>query len=126
LVKKYHKPYIVAHIAELLDLSPTDTVFEVGAESGYQAAVMSHLANSVITVESIASLVNAAQNRFIYMEINNIFVFEGNGGVGVQEQNLYYAILMSAGGSAPQISCLLILQLNFGGRIVALIGSSSN
>ena len=118
------QPYIVAHIAELLDLSPTDTVFEVGAGSGYQAAVLSLLANSVITVESISSLVHAAQNRFVCMGINNVFVFEGDGSVGMPEQGPYDAILISA--AAPQIPRPLILQLKFGGRLVAPIGSSSN
>jgi protein-L-isoaspartate(D-aspartate) O-methyltransferase len=118
------QPYIVAHIAELLDLSPTDTVFEVGAGSGYQAAVISRLANRVITVESIASLVNAAQNRFVCMGINNVFVFEGDGGMGMPEQGPYDAILISA--ASPRIPCPLILQLKFGGRLVAPIGSSSN
>ena len=118
------QPYIVAHIAELLDLSPTDTVFEVGAGSGYQAAVLSRLVNRVITVESIPSLASAAQNRIISMGINNVIVFEGDGGMGMPEQAPYDAILISA--AAPQIPKPLMLQLKIGGRLVAPIGPNTS
>ena len=57
------QPYIVAHMSELLRISQNDTVLEVGTGSGYQAAVLSQLANHVITVESIASLANEAKER---------------------------------------------------------------
>ena len=65
------QPYIVAHMSELLRLSPIDIVLEVGTGSGYQAAVLSHLANQVITVESIPLLADEAQGRMQSMEINN-------------------------------------------------------
>ena len=118
------QPYIVAHVAELLELSPTDTVFEVGAGSGYQAAVLSRLVNRVITVESIPSLARAAQNRLISMGINNVIVFEGDGGMGMPEQAPYDAILISA--AAPQIPKPLMLQLKIGGRLVAPIGPNTS
>ena len=118
------QPYIVAHVAELLELSPTDTVFEVGAGSGYQAAVLSRLVNCVITVESIPSLASAAQNRIISMGINNVIVIEGDGGMGMPEQAPYDAILISA--AAPQIPKPLMLQLKIGGRLVAPIGSNTS
>lgn len=118
------QPYIVAHVAELLELSPTDTVFEVGAGSGYQAAVLSRLVNRVITVESIPSLASAAQNRIISMGINNVIVFEGDGGMGMPEQAPFDAILISA--AAPQIPKPLMLQLKIGGRLVAPIGPNTS
>ena len=118
------QPYIVAYVAELLEISSTDTVLEVGAGSGYQAAVLSRLADHVIAVESISALASAAQNRIASMRINNVIVFEGDGGMGMPAQGPYDAILISA--AAPQIPAPLMAQLKTGGRLVAPIGSATS
>ena len=117
------QPYIVAHMSELLRLSPNDIVLEVGTGSGYQAAVLSHLANQVITVESIPLLADEAQGRMQSMEINNVTVLEGDGGLGTPTYGPYDAIIMSA--AAPKIPVPLMLQLKIGGRLVAPIGTTT-
>ena len=117
------QPYIVAHMSELLRLSSNDIVLEVGTGSGYQAAVLSHLANQVFTVESLTSLVKQAQNRMQSMGINNVIVVEGDGGLGVPNNGPYDAIIMSA--AAPKIPAPLMLQLKIGGTLVAPIGTTT-
>ena len=118
------QPYVVAHMSELLCLSPNDIVLEVGTGSGYQAAVLSHLANQVITVESITSLANQAEDRLQSMGINNVVVLEGDGGLGTPNHGPYDAIIMSA--AAPKIPTPLMLQLKVGGRLVAPIGTTTS
>ncbi len=118
------QPYIVAHMSELLRISPNDTVLEVGTGSGYQAAVLSQLANHVITVESIASLANEAKERLQSMGIHNISVLQGDGGLGTPHHGPYEAIIVSA--AAPEIPEPLMLQLKIGGRLVAPIGQSND
>ena len=116
------QPYVVAHMSELLRISPNDIVLEVGTGSGYQAAVLSHLANQVITVESIPLLADEAQGRMQSMEINNVTVLEGDGGLGTPNYGPYDAIIMSA--AAPKIPVPLMFQLKIGGRLVAPIGTT--
>jgi len=118
------QPYIVAHMSELLRLSPNDIVLEVGTGSGYQAAVLSHLANQVVTVESIPSLANEAEDRLQTMGANNVAVLEGDGGLGAPNYGPYDAIIISA--AAPKIPVPLMLQLKIGGRLVAPIGTTNS
>jgi protein-L-isoaspartate(D-aspartate) O-methyltransferase len=118
------QPYIVAHMSELLRLSPNDIVLEVGTGSGYQAAVLSHLANQVVTVESIPSLANKAEDRLQNMGVNNVAVLEGDGGLGAPNYGPYDGIIISA--AAPKVPVPLMLQLKIGGRLVAPIGTTTS
>ena len=118
------QPYIVAHMSELLRLSPNDIVLEVGTGSGYQAAVLAHLANQVVTVESIPSLANEAEDRLQTMGANNVAVLEGDGGLGAPNYGPYDAIIISA--AAPKVPVPLMLQLKIGGRLVAPIGTTNS
>jgi protein-L-isoaspartate(D-aspartate) O-methyltransferase len=118
------QPYIVAHMSELLRLSPNDIVLEVGTGSGYQAAVLAHLANQVVTVESIPSLANEAEDRLQTMGVNNVAVLEGDGGLGAPNYGPYDAIIISA--AAPKVPVPLMLQLKIGGRLVAPIGTTNS
>ena len=118
------QPYIVAHMSELLRIGPNDTVLEVGTGSGYQAAVLSHLANHVITVETIPLLANEAKETIQSMGIKNISVLKGDGSLGTPHHGPYDAIIVSA--AAPRIPSPLILQLKTGGMLVAPIGTKNN
>lgn len=117
------QPYVVARIAELLHPSPEDRVLEIGAGSGYQAAVLSRLARNVYSVERIPALARRAQqvlSKLGYINVS-ISVFDGTYGWG--EWAPYAAIAVAAG--APEIPAPLLDQLALGGRLVIPVGGET-
>lgn len=115
------QPYIVACMTALLRLTPADTVLEIGAGSGYQAAVLARLARRVFTVECIPVLAQAAAERLRALGVENVEVLPGDGGAGLPEHAPFPAILVSA--AAPRVPQPLLAQLANGGRLIAPIGS---
>lgn len=115
------QPYIVALIAEALSLEGHERVLEVGAGSGYQAAVVSLLAGEVIAVESHPSLAASARERLARLGYANIRVEEGDGSAGWPQCAPYDAILVTA--AAPSIPEPLLAQMAEGGRLVIPVGS---
>jgi protein-L-isoaspartate(D-aspartate) O-methyltransferase len=114
------QPYIVALMTELLDPKPGDRILEIGAGSGYQAAVLSVLARRVITIERIQEVAELARSNLIKLGITNVDLVVGDGTIGYSANAPYNGILITA--ATPQIPQPLIDQLADGGRLVAPVG----
>ena len=117
------QPYIVALITEALRLQPTDRVLELGAGSGYQAAVLAELVpdGNVVTVELVPSLAQQARETLVGLGYGNIVVEESTGSLGCPRLGPYDAIVVSA--AAPTLPPTLLSQLALGGRLVVPVGS---
>ena len=116
------QPYIVALMTDLARVEPHHTVLEVGTGSGYQAAVMAHLARTVYTVEIIEPLGLQAAHRLQAMGYANVHARLGDGYHGWEEHAPYDAILVTA--AASHVPPPLIRQLKPGGRMVISVGAS--
>jgi protein-L-isoaspartate(D-aspartate) O-methyltransferase len=114
------QPYIVAAMLASLELDGTERVLEVGAGSGYAAAVLGHCAREVWTIERIAALAEQARARLARLGMANVHVVHADGTRGLLEHAPYDAILVSAGG--PEVPAALIEQLAPGGRLVMPVG----
>lgn len=114
------QPYIVALMIHAAGVKRGDRVLEVGAGSGYAAAVIGRIAAHVIAVERQVELVRIARERMIRLGIRNVEIVEGDGSLGWPAGAPFDAILAAASGShVPQP---LIDQLVPGGRIVMPLG----
>jgi protein-L-isoaspartate(D-aspartate) O-methyltransferase len=115
------QPYVVALMIEAAKIAPSDKVLEVGAGSGYAAAVLGRLALSVIGVERIRELAAEARDRLAGLGFDNVRLVEGDGTLGYSEEVPYDAILCAASGrDVPQS---LVAQLAPGGRLVMPLGA---
>lgn len=114
------QPYIVAFMTESLNLRSSDKVLEIGTGSGYQAAVLSKIVDTVCTIEIIKDLALSAKKRLGAMEYHNVQVKWGDGYHGWPEKAPFDAIMVTAG--ADSIPRPLIDQLKDGGRIIMPIG----
>ena len=117
------QPYIVALMAEAAKLSPDDRVLEVGAGSGYAAAVLGEIAGQVIAVERHAALASAARERLEELGYVDIVIRTGDGSLGLPEEAPFDAILVAAG--APAVPRALKEQLAPGGRLVIPVGGGA-
>ncbi|WP_407352539.1 protein-L-isoaspartate(D-aspartate) O-methyltransferase [Luteimonas sp. R10] len=117
------QPYIVALMIEAAGVAAGDRVLEVGAGSGYAAAVMSRIAGHVHAIERHASLTEAAQRRFDALGYDNIELRTGDGSRGWPEAAPFDAILVAAG--APEPPRALREQLAIGGRLVVPVGEDA-
>ncbi|MFZ5424619.1 MAG: protein-L-isoaspartate(D-aspartate) O-methyltransferase [Patescibacteria group bacterium] len=116
------QPYVVARMCELLNLKGDEKVLDIGSGSGYQAAVLSKIADQVFAVEVIPELVSSAKNVFSKLNYDNITVVVKNGRLGLSEYAPFDAIKSAAASNGvPEI---WFTQLKVGGRIVAPIGKS--
>lgn len=114
------QPFIVAFMTELLDVQPHDNVLEIGTGSGYQAAVLSHLAGSVCTVEVIPLLAKQAQERFKQLGYRDILTHIGNGAEGWPQHSPYTKIIVTA--AAETVPPALLEQLAPKGKMVMPLG----
>jgi protein-L-isoaspartate(D-aspartate) O-methyltransferase len=114
------QPYIVALMTELLRIRATDTVLEIGAGSGYQAAILSALAKSVITIERIDRVAALARANLAAVGAKNVQIIIGDGTRGYPAGAPYNGIIVTA--ATPQIPAPLTIQLGEGGRLVAPVG----
>ena len=114
------QPYIVAFMVEALDLKGGETVLEIGAGSGYAAAVLSRIAGRVFTVERIGQLAEKAATVLADLHYDNVLVRHGDGTQGWPDYAPYDAIIVAAGG--PSVPDSLKQQLKIGGRLVIPIG----
>jgi protein-L-isoaspartate(D-aspartate) O-methyltransferase len=114
------QPYIVARMAEAAEIDPADTVLEVGAGSGYAAAVLSHLAGQVVAIERHAALAEKAMARLEKFGRRNVEIRAGDGTKGWPEKAPFDAIVVSAGG--PAAPKALKEQLEIGGRLIIPVG----
>ncbi len=116
------QPYIVAYMTQALML-PADgqcNVLEIGTGSGYQAAILSQLVQTVYTVERIPPLADRARKIFDLLGINNIQIKVSDGGYGWADHAPYDGILTTA--AAPDIPRPLLSQLKEGARLIAPVG----
>ena len=110
------QPYIVARMTELLGLTGSETVLEVGTGSGYQAAVLGRLAAEVWTVERHPELADRAASLLSELGLENVHVVVGDGTLGLPEHAPYDAVIVTAAG--PSVPPALREQLALGGRMV--------
>ena len=118
------QPYITALMTELLYPSNNEIILEIGTGSGYQSAILSHLAKFVVTVEIKKNLADRAKRILKSLNVTNVTVMTGNGKVGWKEKAPYDGIIVTAG--AEEIPNNLIDQLKVGGRMVIPIGKNGN
>ena len=114
------QPFIVAAMAEALELGAHDRVLEIGTGSGYAAAVLGEIAEEVYTIERHRPLADQAERRLRELDYRNVHVLCGDGTLGWPEHAPFDAILVSAGG--PEVPRVLVEQLAPGGRIVIPVG----
>jgi len=112
------QPTVVARMAELLELRPTDRVLDVGTGSGYHAAVLSHLADHVWGIELEEQLALRAARSLTRAGIENVTVLFGDGNLGLPEHAPYDAINIAATATG-QVPAALEQQLALGGRLIA-------
>lgn len=118
------QPLIVAHMAEALELSPQERVLEIGAGSGYAAAILSRIAKEVFTIERHRDLADGARDRLKRLGYDNVQVRWGDGTRGWPEEAPFDAIVVAAGG--PGIPPALLEQLRVGGRLVIPVGQEQD
>jgi protein-L-isoaspartate(D-aspartate) O-methyltransferase len=114
------QPYIVALMIEAAGIAPGDRVLEIGAGSGYAAAVMSRVASEVIGVERHAELAGLARERMERLGYGNVRIIEGDGTAGLPAEAPFEAILCAASGS--HVPEALRRQLAIGGILVMPVG----
>ncbi|WP_456441179.1 protein-L-isoaspartate(D-aspartate) O-methyltransferase [Caldithrix abyssi] len=114
------QPYIVAFMTEQLHLKPTDRVLEIGTGSGYQAAVLAEIVDSVYTIEIVPELARIARERLQELGYDNVQVKQGDGYNGWPEKAPFDAIIVTA--APPNIPPPLLEQLKIGGVMVLPVG----
>lgn len=118
------QPYIVALMIEAAEVRPGDRVLEIGAGSGYAAAVLGHIADSVHTVERHEPLAETARDNLEKAGVGNVEIHLGDGTLGWPAAAPYDAILVAAGG--PSVPASLKSQLKPGGRLVIPVGEEDS
>jgi protein-L-isoaspartate(D-aspartate) O-methyltransferase len=114
------QPYIVALMIQAAAIKTGDVVLEVGAGSGYAAAVIGCIAARVVAIERQHDLVEVARQRLERLGYGNVTIVEGDGTRGCPDQAPFDAILAAASGS--HVPSALIAQLAPNGRIVMPLG----
>lgn len=114
------QPYVVAITAQALHLTGHERVLEIGAGSGYAAAILGMLAREVITIERIEELAKRAAETLAGLGISNVHVHHADGTLGWPAEAPYDAIAVAAGAPTPPPA--LLAQLSIGGRLVIPTG----
>jgi len=115
------QPYIVALMTELAGISPQSEVLEIGSGSGYQAAILGEIADSVFTIEIIPELAKRASSILDSLEYDNIVTRCGDGYSGWPDKAPFDAIIVTA--APDHIPQPLVDQLKVGGRMIIPVGS---
>jgi protein-L-isoaspartate(D-aspartate) O-methyltransferase len=116
------QPSVVGLMTQALRVTPRDKVLEVGTGSGYQAAILSHLARRVYTVERHRPLVATASAVFQQLDLSNITPILGDGSHGLPDQAPFDRIIVTAAAEDPPST--LLSQLKPGGIMVIPVGQS--
>ena len=114
------QPYIVARMIDAANVRAGDRVLEVGAGSGYAAAVLSRIAGEVFAIERHESLASEARERMAALGYDNCSVVTGDGLAGLPDEGPFDAILVAARGA--RVPEALKRQIAIGGRLVIPIG----
>ncbi len=114
------QPYMVALMTELLGLTGTERVLEIGTGSGYQAAVLAELCSKVYTVERIKMLAECARATLDRLGYKSVAIKVYDGTYGWKEMAPFDAIVVTAG--SPDIPAPLVGQLKEGGRMIIPVG----
>jgi protein-L-isoaspartate(D-aspartate) O-methyltransferase len=118
------QPYIVAYMIEALRLRGGEKVLEIGAGSGYAAAVLAEIAGEVFAIERLAELASLAEQNLAAAGYTSVRVIHADGTLGLPDEAPFDAILISAG--APEVPRTLCDQLAVGGRMVVPVGQDRN
>ena len=114
------QPYVVAYMTEQLRVGPSHRVLEVGTGSGYQAAVLSKLAEEVVTIERYRTLADTARTRLATLGYSNVEVVVGDGLAGLPERAPFDRIIVTA--AAEEIPQALTEQLAENGIMILPLG----
>jgi protein-L-isoaspartate(D-aspartate) O-methyltransferase len=114
------QPYIVALMIDAAEIGKGDHVLEVGAGSGYAAAVLGEVAGDVIAIERHSELAALAQERIARLKCYNVSIMHGDGMLGCPEEAPFDAIFAAACGE--EVPPSLVAQLKVGGRLVMPLG----
>ncbi|CNH68292.1 protein-L-isoaspartate O-methyltransferase [Yersinia thracica] len=117
------QPYMVARMTELLQLTPTSRVLEIGTGSGYQTAILAHLVEHVCSVERIKGLQWQAKRRLKQLDLHNVSTRHGDGWLGWASRGPFDAIIVTA--APPEIPHALLEQLDEGGILVLPVGEQA-
>jgi len=118
------QPSLQAFYMQTLGIGPRDRVLEVGTGSGFQTAVLAHLADRVYSIERIPELASRAREALDALRLSNVAILVGDGTVGWSRYAPYDAILVAAG--SPEIPGPLVDQLADGGRMLVPVGGRDN
>jgi protein-L-isoaspartate(D-aspartate) O-methyltransferase len=114
------QPYMVAFMTQALKLKPNHKVLEIGTGSGYQAAILSRIVDTVYTVEIIPALAQNAEWTLKALNIGNVRIRTGDGYFGWEEHAPFDAIIVTAG--AESIPEKLVEQLSDNGTMIIPVG----
>jgi protein-L-isoaspartate(D-aspartate) O-methyltransferase len=114
------QPYMVALMTELLELSGTERVLEIGTGSGYQAAVLAELCEKVFTIERVKTLADKARATLDRLGYRNVALKVYDGTYGWKDMAPFDAVIVTA--AAPEVPAGLVEQLREGGRMVIPVG----
>src|SRR4051794_37588547 len=114
------QPFIVAEMIEAAEVAPGEKVLEIGAGSGYAAALLGRIADEVIAVERHAELAALARRRMEELGYANVRIVQGDGSIGLPDEAPFEAILAAAAGS--HVPDALREQLAVGGILVMPLG----
>jgi protein-L-isoaspartate(D-aspartate) O-methyltransferase len=116
------QPSVVARMTDALDIGPRDKVLEVGTGSGYQAAILSHLARRVYSIERHRILSIKARGRIEALKLQNVVITTADGSLGMADQAPFDRILLTAAAEDPPAN--LLEQLRMGGIMVLPVGQA--
>jgi protein-L-isoaspartate(D-aspartate) O-methyltransferase len=118
------QPYVVAYMTEQLGVQPHHRVLEIGTGSGYQAAVLSRLAQEVVTIERFRTLAEAARARLETLGYRNVEVRLGDGLAGAPDRAPFDRIMITA--ATETVPEALVAQLAQDGVMVLPLGPHAN
>ncbi|WP_428641454.1 protein-L-isoaspartate(D-aspartate) O-methyltransferase [Roseibium sp.] len=115
-------PSLVAFTLQALDISPEHSVLEIGTGSGYQAAVLAHLADRIETLDRFATLTKLASQRFAALKLENVKARQMDGLAGFKQKGPYDRIVVTAAVEA--VPDAWVQQLKPGGLLIAPLGKA--